>query len=219
MRPFRPDLFVPARGGCHGSHQGQVLLLQGANQEAEESAALLNVYRQRVNSPIEWEWRSPPPRFMMWVKADTRTAAPTSTGAQGREARGPGRRPRQEERRLSVSHSPTPAGGETGQREEAGPLLLKESCHFDSHHQGNGCVGPQSSALLGGGGGVCAAPISTSANLHHTRAHRQPGRSVVTAYRHGDKQTNAAMSAISGTRRGAEAALLRTHTHALHLRT
>lgn len=75
-------------------------------------------------------------------------------------------------------------GGGDGQQGEAGPLLLKESCHFDSHHQGDGCAGPQSSALLDGGGGVCAAPSSTPANLHQTR--RSGPRSVVTANCHGD---------------------------------
>lgn len=64
-----------------------------------------------------------------------------------------------EERRLSPSltllHLLGRRGGRRG--DGVGVLLLKESCHFDSHHQGNGCTVPQSSALSdrGLGRGVC----------------------------------------------------------------
>lgn len=85
-------------------------------------------------------------------------------------------------------------------------LLLKESCHFDSHHQGNGCTVPQSSALSTGGlgfGGVCTALALVYLCKPALNGQTPRPGAIATAASerkspHGDRETNPAMSAIYG---------------------
>lgn len=101
---------------------------------------------------------------MTLLKADTQTAAwiclfqPLSR-TEGERIWKP-TKTKTGERKTSLSHSLLHLLREERRWAEAGALLLKESCHFDSRHHGNGCTVPQSSALCDGGlgpGCLCTA--------------------------------------------------------------